>query len=241
MRFCDHGRIIRQEPGASTNPSEEIHQVIKYANSIEYEFEITLKHKGQYTKSGVEYRYTCCGERNEASVCINSVSSDFLTYHEIKRDKAVNIIKDVDEMLRNSDTLPKQNKQRGGKADFLSGSSDSRKNGRSFAWMLGSMSLDPPGDTRDCIECVEGIVALSRRVLQALHEFHDFQWPEGETLAQGLHSVAEETLELLCLEASARSGGCTFRSRVRLLDQLRVEVKLFRDRVLNIEDLHTFT
>nr|XP_016850229.1 PREDICTED: uncharacterized protein LOC107983030 [Anolis carolinensis] len=45
------------------------------ANNIEYEFELTLKHKGIYRNG----KYFCCGEREQYSVCVCSVPDNFHT------------------------------------------------------------------------------------------------------------------------------------------------------------------
>ncbi|KAJ1183573.1 hypothetical protein NDU88_000391 [Pleurodeles waltl] len=183
MSFCCHGRGIRRQSSSLAEPSAEIEQVIENADNIEYEFEMTLNHKGKY----MDNSYTCCRERNQDSVCINSVSSDFLSYHDNKRENAINIKKVAEEMIRQSDTLEKLLKQLHEKADFFSVNPDKGDMLR----MLSSMNLEHLGAIK---ECVEEIVALSRRVLEALHEFHDFKWPEGETFGQGLHSLAEHIL-----------------------------------------------
>ncbi|KYO36760.1 hypothetical protein Y1Q_0010243 [Alligator mississippiensis] len=45
------------------------------AKNIQYEFEVTLRHRGDYARG----RYSCCGETARSSVCESAVPDDFFT------------------------------------------------------------------------------------------------------------------------------------------------------------------
>ncbi|XP_069473040.1 uncharacterized protein [Ambystoma mexicanum] len=84
-------------------------EVTANADNIEYEFEVTLKHKGNYirviTATSSYHEYNCCLERAEHSVCIKAVNEDFFKYYKVKKGHAEDIKRDVAELLKAVDTL----------------------------------------------------------------------------------------------------------------------------------------
>ncbi|XP_053900529.1 uncharacterized protein LOC128845664 [Malaclemys terrapin pileata] len=71
------GKLAKLKVGSESSVPDlnSLAKAILNANNIEYEFEITLNHKGRY-KNG---KYTCCGEKAVNSVCERAVPDEFLT------------------------------------------------------------------------------------------------------------------------------------------------------------------
>nr|XP_006110231.1 uncharacterized protein LOC102446540 [Pelodiscus sinensis] len=63
------GKLVK-----SASDPDSLGKALRNANNIEYEFEITLNHKGGYENG----RYLCCGETAENSVCERAVPDEFL-------------------------------------------------------------------------------------------------------------------------------------------------------------------
>ncbi|XP_039350359.1 apolipoprotein L3-like, partial [Mauremys reevesii] len=66
---------VDSEPSVpDLNPLEK---AVLNANNIQYEFEITLNHKGRYENG----KYSCCGEKAVNSVCEKAVPDEFLIHY----------------------------------------------------------------------------------------------------------------------------------------------------------------
>ncbi|KYO34963.1 hypothetical protein Y1Q_0021935 [Alligator mississippiensis] len=70
------GQIVKN---SLTDPDKRIFlplvTAVLNANSIAYEFEVTLRHRGDYKQR----RYSCCGETARSSVCESAVPDEFFT------------------------------------------------------------------------------------------------------------------------------------------------------------------
>nr|XP_008174002.1 uncharacterized protein LOC101949482 [Chrysemys picta bellii] len=69
------GKLVEGKSGSCASDLNPLEKALLNANNIEYEFEITLNHKGKYENG----KYTCCGEEAVNSVCERVVPDEFLT------------------------------------------------------------------------------------------------------------------------------------------------------------------
>ncbi|XP_069498928.1 uncharacterized protein [Ambystoma mexicanum] len=103
QEFCCEGRAMRRTRESVDGQKEDLKEIITNADNVEYEFEITLNHKGTYEwmkRGPLTYRaYTCCGERAENSVCIKSVDPRFITSFDASRGDSTEIKQDAAAML----------------------------------------------------------------------------------------------------------------------------------------------
>ncbi|XP_065417389.1 uncharacterized protein LOC135974288 [Chrysemys picta bellii] len=70
------GKLVKLKVGSERSVPDlnSLAKAILNASNIEYEFEITLNHKGRYENG----RYSCCGEKAKNSVCERAVPDEFL-------------------------------------------------------------------------------------------------------------------------------------------------------------------
>ncbi|XP_074925899.1 uncharacterized protein LOC116823992 [Chelonoidis abingdonii] len=73
------GKLAKLKVGSEPSVPDlnSLGKAVLNANNIEYEFEITLNHKGRY-KNG---KYSCCGEKAVNSVCERAVPDEFLIHY----------------------------------------------------------------------------------------------------------------------------------------------------------------
>ncbi|EMP41823.1 Peptidyl-Lys metalloendopeptidase [Chelonia mydas] len=81
------GELVKSKSDPSAPDLKSLRKAVLNANNIEYEFEITLNHKGRYENG----RYSCCGEKAVNSVCESAVPNEFLACNSRDSEKRMNI------------------------------------------------------------------------------------------------------------------------------------------------------
>ncbi|XP_069498929.1 uncharacterized protein [Ambystoma mexicanum] len=200
IKFGSGGTVVR-----GILAKEDLMEVMSNADNIEYEFEVTLNHKGDYirvnTARSFHHEYDCCQERAEHSVCIKAVNEDFFKYYKVKKRNSTDIKGYVTEVLKAADTLSKCLE----KLQTMAAGMQPRKVPEHHAHAQGAIwySLVALRTEEPIPATVASIVKLARRCLtNILHylkemeatllEFQDYRGPEKGIFASALESLARE-------------------------------------------------